>query len=179
MQQLKGFKGLISKASKVEDADGKTVTTQAGALETALASVNLVLGIKDLTKVSNKKQERALNIAVEKANAAQAKTPSKPVKVKSVQELTEDLMIAKDYLNTSISNSHPKARQETCQKAVDKAQKKLNAATGVSDDVSDTRNLDGVRLLKTLIQACIDQVHKLGKEDKSWIENSLRASAAR
>ena len=166
MQQLKGFKGLISKASKVEGADGKTVTTQAGALETALASVNLVLGIKDPTKVSSKKV------------VAKAKTPSKPVKVKSVQELTEDLMIAKDYLNTSISNSHPKARQETCQKAVDKAQKKLNAATGVSDDVSDTRNLDGVRLLKTLIQACIEQVHKLGKEDKSWIENSLRASAA-
>lgn len=166
MQQLKGFKGLISKASKVEGTDGKTVTTKAGDLESALASVNLVLGIKDLTKVSSKKV------------VAKATTPSKPVKVKSVQELTEDLMIAKDYLNTSISNSHPKARQETCQKAVDKAQKKLNAATGVSDDVSDTRNLDGVRLLKTLIQACIEQVHKLGKEDKSWIENSLRASKA-
>lgn len=166
MQQLKGFKGLISKASKVEDAAGKTVITKAGDLESALAVVNQVLGIKDSTKVSSKKV------------VAKATTPSKPVKVKSVEDLTEDLMVATDYYNTSISNSHSKARQETCKKAVDKAQKKLNAATGVSNDVSDTRNLDGVRLLKTLIQACIDQVHKLGAEDKSWIENSLRASTA-
>ena len=80
MQQLKGFKGLISKASKVEGTDGKTVTTKAGDLESALASVNLVLGIKDLTKVSSKKV------------VAKATTPSKPVKVKSVQELTEEII---------------------------------------------------------------------------------------
>ena len=166
MQQLKGFKNLISKASKVEGADGKTVTTKAGDLESALASVNLVLGIKDSTKVSSKKV------------VAKATTPSKPVKVKSVEDLTMDLKIANTYLSASKSNSLPLAQIQACQKSVDKAQKKLNAATGVSDDVSDTRNLDDVRLLKTKIEECIAVVYKLGLQDKTWIENSIRASKA-
>ena len=155
--QLRGFKSLIGKATVTTDSKGKQVPKKAGFLESALSAVNDVLGVK-YTGPTDAKLKAKKKIGV------------------TTHELTQ--LIAECNQVKMMFAANPTSGKSFIDKAdkdIKKYQNQLDKITSVSNDVSDTRNLDDVRLLKTLIEECIAQVHKLGLQDKSWIENSLRS----
>ena len=152
MAKLRGLKGLIGKA---------TDNNKAGYLVLALSTVNAILGVS--TKPST----------VAKSNAKPRTTAPKHSAEQLLALITKNAKICQFFKQTPKEFA---TEIEAKEKETAKYQRALDKLNGVDGD--DTRDKAKLKQIKQAIENVIANIEALGKDDKSWVENSLREKSA-